>query len=662
MNLRSKMLAYLLGTLILCFLFLGWFVKRETSESFLSLKTNMSLEIADQTTEGFNYWLRGLSAETLQIAQRKVVRTMNWDEMGSDLQKVVDSSIFQAISVIDDNGMAIGTDTGGKKINVANREYFKKVMRDNADFAISNGLISKTTGEPIVIVACPIKDEDGQRIGVLTAVLSLDEVSNIADSIKVGEAGSGWITDGNGFLVGHPRKELVMKTNVCEVSKEGIKGIELIGRRMIKGEKGYGTYSDPDGKHMYLFFVPIKEAHGWSLAIKIPESQIFKEVNDLVKKIVIGFCIAIFVIGTIIFIVSSGIAKNVNAIKEKVALFGKGDLTVSFEAKGKDEIAQMAHALKEMSIGLGEIVKDIGSSSETVNKSAENMASMSEEMGASSEELAAQVEQINGNVQEISASMQEVNAGVEEVASSAQNVANLAQKLSGRASSIEHGADEGQEAARSIVDIVENTKEKAGATASAVRGLTDKAQDIGEILDKINAIAEQTNLLALNAAIEAARAGEAGKGFAVVADEIRKLAENSKEATGTITNILEDIREVAKEALNVTEDTVDAVGTASSESHDVSDKLMAILDGVREVAGMIQDLAASSEEQSASAEEITSVADHVTKDITSIAEQLSEMNNSIKEFADSSQEASSSSEELTTIVDGMMKDVNKFNV
>jgi methyl-accepting chemotaxis protein len=665
-SLRGKMLVLILIPVVAVAAAIALLTYFQVKTSFSSTVEEMALEVATKASDIVDEWLNGIVKEVQSLAGTNAVvnalKTGNWDDLMKNYlpPRLKNKPYIEMAFIAYPDGTA--PTTLGSVAQVADRGYFVQIMKQGQDVAISDALVSRATGKNIFVVAAAVKDENNKTIGLFGATVLLDTISKIAAEIKIGKAGYGWVVDSTGLILAHPNKDLLMKLKITEASKEGYKGLEEIAKKMLAGQSGYGKMTKPDGEVDYVFYTPINTAKGWSFGVSVPEKQVLAQVNQLSIMVLTLFAVLIAVAAVLIFFVASSISKPIRALASKAIEFGKGDLTVKFEAKGKDEVAQMAQALTQMADALRESMRAIDESSVQVNSSAQSLASTAEELSASSEELASQMEEVNKSAQNASASIQEVTSGIEEVAASAQNVSKAAQQLTERSSQVSMAAKEGDNAIKSIVEMIRQAKDKAEQTANVVGELSEQAKNIGQILQTINSIAEQTNLLALNAAIEAARAGEAGRGFAVVADEIRKLAEESKKATNQIGQILGQISQGAMKADNATKETVQVVEDMSKRSDVVVEQFNKIMGQINNMASQIESLAASAQEQSAAAEEMSSAMDTATKSITVIAQQMEEMTQAVRQQASAAQNVSSLSEELSSIAQSLVEQVRKFKM
>jgi methyl-accepting chemotaxis protein len=506
---------------------------------------------------------------------------------------------------------------------------------------------------------------DNIVIGIIGTDILVTDLMKELISYELYETGTAFIIDKNCKIIVHETIEpgtLLTSLGLKEVSDK-IKNSNIY-------ESGIAFYELSGEKRVAGFY---KMFNGWTIGVMAPESEILNRVDTLQNIIIIVSIISVVIVIVIVFIIIiKGISTPLKELSFVIQEISNYDLSYdetredlsSFKKMliRKDEIGNISKSILILNNSLVSIVKSIKESSESINNASNDLAAIAEESSATGEELSSGSESITKNVEDSNISIENTTSGIQEVSASAQSIAKLAQDLNENATEAFNASNQGVKGIKEIVNAAIEATKQSKDTSKVVKIVEEKSQNIGEIVAKIDTIAEQTNLLALNAAIEAARAGEAGRGFAVVADEIRKLAEQSSKTTSEIENILKEIKEGVAKADKATDKTAEIVETVSKKANQVETEFESIINKIDKMNSMIENLTATSEEQSASTEEITSSMDTSAKSMNEITEQIIEMSKGIKQQSDSVQQISANSEELNALADTLVELVSKFKL
>ncbi len=384
-------------------------------------------------------------------------------------------------------------------------------------------------------------------------------------------------------------------------------------------------------------------------------------------KIFISLAIAIILIILSVIIaifIGNGIRKPINKLLDIFIDMekGQGDLTTRIDIKSKDEVGKMAQAFNRFMNNLEVMVANIKKNSNIVSRGSESLSSGGVQSNKEIIQVNSHMSKVTEDTQKISTSISMITSSIAEIAQASQASAADATEISSSAQDINLIAQESGKLASEAKTEMERIENISSETIKITEKLGNEAGQIGKIIDTIKEITDQTNLLALNAAIEAARAGEHGKGFAVVSEEIRKLAESNNQSAKVIENLVKNIQSMIIQTISSTSEAGETIKQGSKIVDSVYVQLGNIVDGIGNINERIQNIAASTEEQSASTQELSATMEAINDSNTQISASVQEVAASISNQADTISQLSSTAFTLNESAEQLNNLVNKFKI
>ncbi|MBX8469781.1 methyl-accepting chemotaxis protein [Pseudomonas sp. RIT778] len=463
-----------------------------------------------------------------------------------------------------------------------------KGAESSSTSTLTEPYIDAATGQTIISIATAAK-KAGQSVGVVGGDLSLQTLINTLSARDFSGMGYAFLVSADGKILVHPDKALVMKS---------LKEAYPQDTPRISSDFSEVTV---DGKTRIVNFTPIKglPSVNWYIGLSVDKDKAFSMLSEFRASAVIATVIAVAIIiallGMLIRILIQPLHVMTRAMEDIAD--GEGDLTKRLTIQNQDEFGVLGTAFNRFVERIHGSIREVSSATGQVNEVALRVVAASNSSMYNSDQQASRTNS--------------VAAAINQLGAAAQEIARNAAQASSQASDARGLAEDGQQVVDRSIKAMNQLSSMLSASSSNIESLNSKTVNIGQILEVITSISQQTNLLALNAAIEAARAGEAGRGFAVVADEVRNLAHRTQESAQQVQTMIEELQVGARESVSTMSDSQ----RHSQDSVDIAnlagERLNSVTQRIGEIDGMNQSVATATEEQ-------TAVVESINVDITEI--------------------------------------------
>lgn len=625
--------------------------------------TDQSMQLLELSTKNQASRIEAWMSEKLNVFStfKQDIETLDYTD--AQLQSLLDSYYGRSSDYPD--GFYIA-DTSGKVMQAAGVDYKKTAAASSAWYNEALTRVNMAFGDVHVneagtdVVSAGAILRDSKKAGgnanakntrLLVVDVPIAHIQVIVDSFIS-------MDDAQAILVDKDNMSILSKSDDTLTGRlsDGTGFLGTIGNRI--SQQNY-TAMTLDGN-----IVDFREITGtnWVLVSYVPESAVFSELASLRTTMIV---VAVAVLAVILVLMERMIhfmIKPIRSLTDSIVTMASGDFTVDIKTKGNDEITLMGHSMKEFTAAIRSMINDISNISETLKGQAESSTSVSGGLYEASLKQSKNIDELNGTVDQLSASVQEI-------AESATALAVVVSDTRDSSNNAEDKMNVTVEVAEAGKNDMQKVGEAMGLIEQSINGLQESidkvgaaSQEINKIVGMIGEIADETNLLALNASIEAARAGDAGKGFAVVATEIGSLATNSNQSVQKIQTLINEVTSLVGETVDKAKDSVDEINTSSRLVHQAVATFDTIYDNIVDANRVVNDMAANMLKVADVSTNVASITEEQAASAELISRNAGNIASESKNITDDSEKVAETARKLADTSEKLMTQINSFRV